>query len=1423
MPISHLNLIINTRQTMNRLTSMKNTVNITKNHLATLLFLLLLKGSLSSQTIYPGDAVYFMPCNNCNGSPDNNGLFVYGPKTNFDNANVTSDYGPRNTNIQGASKFHLGLDFFKATQKGDAALSIQPGIVDLIKIQNTAGDEYQDGDESGLKYVVINSGGKIYGYLHFFENGLIDNEIGMRVGNFVLKKTQEGHWAIIDLINCRAISNHSGETITYSTSCTKNGNQTNTHETVKEIGADAPIGPIGTSSKAPVGPHLHLSYMESGNNPGNTTNSVDPWTVIEHPKTFFSEEIKTEHSSNWWKIEPKYAGNTKNTLLLKHEMVGVSYVGSNHYSNVCMNEEELEILVKNKDNSTAGFKTIEGLLHESKFIINPAGSKVIYPSYAWLTDKWGSPSRTGVDPHAYTGSSQKPYDNYYFADFYTRIHKLCSRDEKNKESDLLLAKYPWDARMLDGNYELMTRITNVRHEFEVTQNPLPAFKIDNFKPFVKGVNVYFKDSDDNVKIYERYWGESDQTISGIQLDKKKEKGITSIPAINESRTFEVNVLTSEPMASVTVNFPNTPVYQSGDLVATASNAEKTQWKVTYSPFVYLNQCYDLIIKGQDLNGNQLLDLPSPTSCDDNFPKNAKVPIRNGDNSWINDWSYSGQDKVHKFRLKECGSGFVANVQDRSTVTSCIEADEVSYDITYSNAGQANGQITLVVSGSHPRILVTWKNSLNEIIGTGLSISNLSSGIYCYEIRDDCCFISDCIEVGTCTLSATATPTHPSAPGLSNGSISIQVLNAVDPVSYIWSTGSTDNPIQNLPIGTYTVTVSDLYHCSAVKTVTLINCPSISVTSNASVVNPSACNTNDGRIRFLSGPFVAGGVGPYTFQWKDENNNILSNGASQLSNLVPGNYFIVATDVNGCTGSQVFNLIPNYYPNLEVSITNPCSGINNGKIDLVAYSNLGGTYNFEWDNGLSDIETNTSINDNLNQGTYCVDITSNEDGCVFTKCYDLISQIPPSALSVTSTFLVPCPRNNNGSISLTVSGGLTPYKFNWSDLNDLGQPEDRLNLSSGIYTVTITDFCGSTVVKVFDLTDISSNFTITQTIGCKPDVKGSATAVVTAGTPAYTYKWNISDTYYSQPTVNNLSPGTYSVTVTDSRGCTVSRTFVQKTRLFYTEITSACDGMNSGEILFKVFNPPPSSSYVKIEGDGIVLYENFNSGEEITFKMTNLLAGFRLTPKVTIGDCVINGTSPAIVTEKNKELRYVSYESGQCKFQEYCEGTLLAPNEYLYSDPTYEITPSGSFTSINTDATNVIDDFKEFIPFNKISLNSASSANLSNNIPGHDYNGLSFNVNYTNDNAGNLTFVINESEQTIDIWGTLTDSNETLLQYLSCVKYSVKKPNNTVTYSPFEFNSAKLPNFNLMLDSQQTQHNYQIGDTLAVMLYAAQFK
>lgn len=153
----------------------------------------------------------------------------------------------------------------------------------------------------------------------------------------------------------------------------------------------------------------------------------------------------------------------------------------------------------------------------------------------------------------------------------------------------------------------------------------------------------------------------------------------------------------------------------------------------------------------------------------------------------------------------------------------------------------------------------------------------------------------------------------------------------------------------------------------------------------------------------------------------------------------------------------------------------------------------------------------------------------------------------------------------------------------------------------------------------------------------------------------------------------------------------------------------------------------------------------------------------------------------------------------------------------------EITPSGSFTSINTDAISVIDDFRDLIPFNKITLNSASSANLSNNIPGHDYNGLSFNSNYTNDASGNLTFVVNDSGQSYNFWGTLADNNETLLQYVSCTKYSLKKPNNSVVYSPFDFNLSKLPVFNTVSDSLQVQHNFQVGDTLAVWFYAAKFK
>jgi hypothetical protein len=214
-------------------------------------------------------------------------------KSDFENADVTSDYGPRNAG-KDKSKFHLGLDLKKITQqKGDAILSNKTGTIKLIRVQNlTDDDENQAVQETGLKYIVFSEeNGNTYGYLHVFENGLIDEENGMRVGNFVLKKTQEGHWAIIDLINCKAISDYSGDIVTYSTNCTKNSNQTNTYKTANKIGADAPIGPIGMSNKKePAKLHLHLSYLESGNNPGSTTSSIDPWTVIEHPKTFFQKK-----------------------------------------------------------------------------------------------------------------------------------------------------------------------------------------------------------------------------------------------------------------------------------------------------------------------------------------------------------------------------------------------------------------------------------------------------------------------------------------------------------------------------------------------------------------------------------------------------------------------------------------------------------------------------------------------------------------------------------------------------------------------------------------------------------------------------------------------------------------------------------------------------------------------------------------------------------------------------------------------------------------------------------------------------------------------------------------------------------------------------------------------------------------------------
>lgn len=145
--------------------------------------------------------------------------------------------------------------------------------------------------------------------------------------------------------------------------------------------------------------------------------------------------------------------------------------------------------------------------------------------------------------------------------------------------------------------------------------------------------------------------------------------------------------------------------------------------------------------------------------------------------------------------------------------------------------------------------------------------------------------------------------------------------------------------------------------------------------------------------------------------------------------------------------------------------------------------------------------------------------------------------PASYNPLSGGFSVSSSANNilcnggTGSASVMIAGGNPPYTYSW---NPTGQTTSTATgLSQGIYTVTITDASGCSATDTVLITEPTAlTTTITSTNSCGSS--GSASVNVTGGVPAYTYLWSNGA---SVNLATGLSPGNYSVLITDANGCT----------------------------------------------------------------------------------------------------------------------------------------------------------------------------------------------------------------------------------------------------------------------------------------------
>jgi len=261
----------------------------------------------------------------------------------------------------------------------------------------------------------------------------------------------------------------------------------------------------------------------------------------------------------------------------------------------------------------------------------------------------------------------------------------------------------------------------------------------------------------------------------------------------------------------------------------------------------------------------------------------------------------------------------------------------------------------------------------------------------------------------------------------------------------------------------------------------------------------------------------------------------------LTSPVAGDYIFAATAAEGTEGvvtdyetATLFVCSPTVSASVTTSPT--CYLPNSGVIDYTV-SGGNGPYTYSWSNGTTSGSGFGTTISGLSAATYSITVTTS-GGCTGTASV-VISSL--SAPTVNSSFTNPsCNGLTNGTITLTVSGGVSPYTYYWQDGNT---NQNRTGLYANGWSVTVTGNNGCTTTKYTTLTEP----TVVKIIGsttdptCYGGTNGLITLTVSGGSGSgYTYIWENSTTTQNR---TNLADSTYDVTVTDGLGCTNTNQFI----------------------------------------------------------------------------------------------------------------------------------------------------------------------------------------------------------------------------------------------------------------------------------------
>ncbi len=579
----------------------------------------------------------------------------------------------------------------------------------------------------------------------------------------------------------------------------------------------------------------------------------------------------------------------------------------------------------------------------------------------------------------------------------------------------------------------------------------------------------------------------------------------------------------------------------------------------------------------------------------------------------------------------CGGSYIDSVEVVVT-----DGPTVASSSTNPTCAGNDGTITLTATGGTAPYTYSIDGGTSFVSSN--SFTGLSDGAYSIVTQDaNGCQGTDAVTLtaGGAAIAVTTSDTDPSC-GNADGQIAVSATGGTTPYTYSIDGGTTfvsSGTFTSLPVGSYDVVVEDANGCQGTVTTALSNTGGPSV---AAIGTDVSCNgLGDGTITATG----TGGTAPYTYSI-DGTSFVSSNTFNSVS---AGAYTVYIQDAGGCQSTSTVTIAEPTAITHTVSIVDASCGSSTGSISVAA---TGGQTPYTY--SLDGTSQSNGTFSGLAGGSYTVQVTD-ANGCTSSMTTETVNG--GTAPSITTSISGETCMNSNGEISISATGGTTPYSYS---LNSGTSQSTGIfsGLSAGSYTIDVADANGCSANTTATVTNTGGFTLIVNPTSGQTVCEGNSANISAsgAGTGA-SYQW---DQGLGLGASHNVTPSvttTYSVVATDGAGCssTASTTITVETVPTVTVIPtnpSICSGevvdLTATGASTYVWNTGTTDATISVSPTNQTTYTVIGQNGSCAGSAVQVVVGVNPSPTVNAGSDVINIPVGGTVNFNNSGSNATSY-------------------------------------------------------------------------------------------------------------------------------------------------------------------------------------